>query len=383
MNNLHISLTPYLNESRVVKQTNSLISHSLVTKIFILCLHSEGLNENEKQGEDIEIWRIRLRTRNLPKSPLFHFMKYIEFFFKAIIFAKNKNIDIVNVHLLALLPLGVIIKYITKSKLVYDAHELETEVEGLKGLRKFLSKIVEKFLIRQADLTIVVGKEIERWYLKEYGKIPIVTVMNCPVYQHIKKTDLLRQELKIPRRYKIVLYQGGFGTARGIQLLLEAFKNKDIQGEFAIVFMGYGEYESEIKVASTQHSNIFFKPAVDPSIVLNYTSSADIGISLIQDSNLSDHYCLPNKLFEFIMARLPVVISNLPEMTDIVKKYDIGRVLNKWSAIELVHLLQNIDLTSFSEEVKVNLRIASSVLSWEEQEKEMIKGYIKYIIKCT
>ena len=82
------------------------------------------------------------------------------------------------------------------------------------------------------------------------------------------------------------------------------------------------------------------------------------------------------------MARLPVVISNLPEMRGIVEKYDIGRVLNKWSEIELVYLLQNIDVTSFSDEVKVNLRIASSDLSWEEQEKEMIKGYVKYIIKC-
>ena len=87
------------------------------------------------------------------------------------------------------MPIGVIIKYLTKSKLVYDAHELETEVEGLKGLRKYLSKIVEKFLIRQVDLTIVVGREIEKWYLKEYGKIPIVTVMNCPIYQHIEKSD--------------------------------------------------------------------------------------------------------------------------------------------------------------------------------------------------
>lgn len=382
MNNLHVSLSPYLHASRMIKQTNSLISHSIVNKIFILGLHSEGLNENEKQGQSIYIKRIKLRTRNLPKSPFFQAIKYIEFFLKVILFAKNKNIDIVNVHLLYLLPIGVIIKYLTKSKLVYDAHELETEVEGLKGLRKYLSKIVEKFLIRQVDLTIVVGREIEKWYLKEYGKIPIVTVMNCPIYQHIEKSDLLRQELKIPRRYKIVLYQGGFGTARGIQLLLEAFKNKDIQGEFAIVFMGYGEYESDIRVASRQHANIFFMPAVDPSIILNYTSSADIGISLIQDSNLSDHYCLPNKLFEFIMARLPVVISNLPEMRGIVEKYDIGRVLNKWSAIELVYLLQNIDVTSFSDEVKVNLRIASSDLSWEEQEKEMIKGYVKYIIKC-
>lgn len=383
MKNLHISLTPYVNESRVIKQTESLISNSPINKVYVVCLHSEGLKENEyqNQNKDIEIWRVKLRSRKLPKSPMFQLIKYFEFSFKVGLFAKNRKIDIVNIHLLGLLPIGVIIKYLTKSKLIYDAHELETEVEGLKGAKKHLAKVIEKLLIKKADLTIVVGKEIENWYKKEYQNIPIETIMNCPVYQKIKKTELLRQRLKIPNKYKIALYQGGLSSARGINLLLEAFKSDDISDDYAMVFMGYGPLESEVRRASSISDNIYFMPAVDPDVILSFTCSADIGVSLIEDSNLSDHYCLPNKLFEFIMAGLPVFVSNLPEMAGVIHKYNIGKVLPHWSVLEVISLFNNTDFMGLSKGVKDNLKQASLVLNWEEQERLMINAYNDHIFR--
>ncbi|MBF4328677.1 glycosyltransferase, partial [Vibrio anguillarum] len=93
-----------------------------------------------------------------------------------------------------------------------------------------------------------------------------------------------------------------------------------------LVCMGYGPLEALIQEKAHQQSTIFFHPAVTPDVLLNYTSSADYGVSFIEDSCLSYRYCLPNKMFEYLMAGLPVLTSNLFEMKRLVEIEGVGIV---------------------------------------------------------
>lgn len=375
--NLHISLTAFKNESRVLKETYSLIHSGLVDYVHIVALHEEGLKEKEEIDNKRDIWRVKLTSRLLPKSLIFQLAKYVEFSIRVLVFSRRKKVKLINVHSLGLLPIGWAVKLITGGKLIYDAHELETETNGLRGFRKSLSKYVEKLLIRKIDLTIVVGGEIERWYQSNYVGLPIVTVMNCSLYREQVSLNKLRSALSVPENYKIVLYQGGLCSGRGVEFLLEAFKSLKAS-KYSMVFMGYGELESEIKEAAKSSPHIYFMPAVSPDEVLDYTASADIGMSLVEDACLSYRYCLPNKLFEYIIVRVPVIVSNLPEMKRVVNECRIGEVLNDWSPQSLISALEKLEIMP-TDEREENLNEAANQFNWEVQEKKMINAYEKYV----
>ena len=379
MNNLHISLTEFRNESRVLKETQSLVKNKVFSNVFIAALHIEGLEEIQYYTKNIQAKRFRLKTRSLNKTFLMQGIKYFEFCFKVFLNYRKKNITTVNIHALGVLPLGVLLKYVYKTKLIYDAHELETETNGLIGFRKKISQWLERKLIKHVDMTIVVSESIADWYTNEYNIIRPPVVLNAPNKRELKKNNYFREQLGIRKDQLILLYQGGLMPGRGVHLILDAFKlRKD--DKVVVVFMGYGELEKDIKQASERHTNIYFNPAVAPDIVLDYTSSADIGISLIENTCLSYYYCMPNKLFEYAMAGLPVIVSNMKDMSELVDKNNMGTVISDFSPEGINKAVDKFLLKDLSE-MKDNAYRVACENSWEVQEKKMLDAYKEILNK--
>jgi glycosyltransferase involved in cell wall biosynthesis len=138
--------------------------------------------------------------------------------------------------------------------------------------------------------------------------------------------------------------------------------------------MGYGELEKEIKEVAKEYNNIYFHPAVTPDILLDYTNSADFGISTIEDSCLSYRYCLPNKMFEYIMAEVPVIVSNLPEMKKIVESHKVGVVAKENTPQGLKEAIQKA-IKLDKEELNKNIQKVKEVYNWESQEKVLLEVY--------
>lgn len=373
MNNLHISLTEFRNESRVLKETNSILNHNIASKVYIASLHADDLEEEKIYKDNLILNRFKLSSRKLSKNLFVQVLKYFEFIYRVTLFYRKKEIKMINIHAIALLPFGIFLKYLFKAKLVYDTHELETETNGSKGLRKKLAKFMEKSLIKKCDLIFVVSENIADWYAKEYEIQRPVVVKNAPRLIDNKKTNHFRENLSIKDDSIIVLYQGGLSKGRGVDLLLETFKKRD-DDKVVIVFMGYGQLEEDIKIASKEKNNIFFHPAVAPEIVLDYTSSADIGISFIENTCLSYYYCLPNKLFEYAIAGLPVIVSNMKEMRELVEKYDMGIIVEDDKVNSMNNAIDKI-LQSDIKQMKLNARRCAEENSWEKQEIKMINEY--------
>lgn len=379
MNNLHISLTEFRNESRVLKQTNSLVKFGLVEQVYIAALWAEGLQEQQAYADKIICNRFKLKSRSWSKNFAVQVFKYFEFCWRVYRFYKNKNVKLVNIHSLGLLPLGVFLKWAYKAKLVYDTHELETETNGLAGFRKKLSKKLEGLLIKRADLTLVVSENIADWYAKEYSIARPPVVLNAPNKRELKTNNHFREQLGIGEGQVILLYQGGLAAGRGVHLILEAFKQRT-DDKVVAVFMGYGALEDDIKKAAAQHSNIFFYPAVPPNVVLEYTSSADVGISLIENTCLSYYYCMPNKLFEYAMAGLPVLVSNMKEMAEFVAQNNSGFVLEDMTQEALNKLIDKV-LQEDLQQIKLNAQQAALKNSWEVQEAIMLQAYARLGLK--
>ncbi len=378
---IHIYYSTFENESRILKETKSLIEHDIVDQIIVLAKWKEGLLEVEEFDTNRYVYRIKSRfvsgTKNIPGlTQLLQAIKLIDIFLQYIFLIKKEKPAYVNIHQVMLLPLVPFIRWVSsKTKMIYDTHELETESNRLKGFRQKLFKLFERWFIKQFKLVIVVGPAIEGWYRDEYRISNIVTVMNCPVYQPVQKKNLFREELNIPASAKIFLYQGALFYGRGVEVMMEAFA-KINDPAFTLVLMGYGEMVDDIKEMAAKYSNIHFKQAVHPSVVLEYTSSADVGISLIENVCLSYYYCLPNKLFEYLMAEIPCIVSNMKEMGDYVRKNKTGIVCEAITPDALVQSIKAIEYFDYNE-FHSRIEAVKQEYCWANQESIMIGAYKK------
>lgn len=376
--NLHIFLTPFTHESRVLKESKSLIEASLFDEVLVAALWKDGLKEHESIDEHRHVWRIPLSTRRFPRSKIVNQLKYAEWIIRMMWGMRAKNITVVQSHSLpALLP-GILFKWFWQAKLVYDAHELETECNGLRGLRKYVYKIVESCLIAFADAVIVVSDSIADWYNKKYSISRPFVIKNIP---HIKipivKSQTLKTDYNLKNKFNLInneilfIYQGGLFKGRGIEIILDAFANSDRDKH--IVFMGYGDLEEKIKNYQNRYCNIHFHSAVKPEELLKYTNSTDVGISLIENTCLSYYFCLPNKLFEYLIGGLPVIVSNFPEMSRIIDSYECGwKVDVENQGLRLV--INSINHETL-EQKKQNAQLAKESFGWHIEELTLIKIY--------
>ena len=360
----------FTNDSRVLKEVKSLASSGFKVEVIA---HNDVNTLKEEKTNAFTIKRVSFLDRKTANVfvKIRAYIKYIKESIKL-----SKNSFALHCNDLNTLPIAYIVKKFHNKniKIVYDAHEYETETNGLKGLKKTLIKLAEKFFIKHTDKIITVSKTIA----EEYSNLYSLTeqphlVLNCPPYTDVTKKDIFRKKYNIASDALIFLYQGGLSKGRGIEMILESFittKNK----KNVIIFMGYGELYDMIKKKTSIHDNIYLHDAVAPTVLLDYTASADFGISMIEDTCLSYKYCLPNKLFEYIMAEIPVIVSNLPEMKKIVIENDIGIVIENSTVLGLTNSIEKANRLDKEKAIK-NLALLKEKYNWEKQEKELIAIY--------
>ncbi len=373
--NIHIYQSTFLHESRMLKITQSLVDGGVFDRVLIIARHDAEL----PLAESIDAKRsVRRISTWVPRRSglLFKVLGTLEWLCRVMVVLLFQPVSCVNCHSLMVLPLGVVLKILRGKRLIYDTHELETETGNLRGLRKRLAKWTEWLCIRFVDETIVVGDGIAAWYQETYPKLSVHTVRNVPRSSRLRTADSsndFRVQFQIPEQSVICLYQGVLGQGRGIRLLLEAFA--ELGDTHHLVLMGYGDLEDEIRVAASKHLNIHFHPAVPPQKLAGYTCFADVGICLIENMCLSYYFSMPNKLFEYIQAGIPVVASAFPEMSRVINSNNCG-----WTTpldIEsVVKTLEKIDLSAAREKHQ-SVLVARSELVWEQEEKVLLGIYRK------
>ncbi|OOE40903.1 hypothetical protein BZG06_14700 [Salinivibrio kushneri] len=365
----NVVLNDFTNDSRVLKISKSLSQLGFEPTVVAMC--NDGLLEKENVS-GVNVHRIKLMTRPWPKWKPIQFVKYIEFLIRSSL--AFRKVDIIHCNDLNALPVGLLIKLVGRDKkIVYDCHEYETEINGLKGAEKAAKKWLERKLIRYADTVITVSDSIANDYARIYNIPKPYLVLNCPEYHEQPKRNFFRDKLNIRTDQTIFLYQGGLSKGRGVELLLEAFSDLD-SDKNVLVCMGYGPLEGLIQEKAQEHSTVFFHEAVTSDVLLNYTSSADYGVSFIEDSCLSYRYCLPNKVFEYLMAGLPVLTSNLFEMKQLVEKEGVGIVAEE-NTVEGFRNAVQASLNQNYDTIQKSVFSARKKYCWEDQERVLKEIY--------
>jgi len=233
--------------------------------------------------------------------------------------------------------------------------------------------LIEYACLKYVDLIIVVSESIADWYQIHYDIRRPVVVLNVPPRRDLRSSNIFREQLGIKKDQKILIYQGILASGRGVSMILDAFKVRN-DDRVVVVFMGYGPMVADITEAARQNLNIFFHPAVSPDIVLDYTSSADVGISLIENTCLSYFYSMPNKLFEYAMAGLPVLVSNMKDMSELVQKNKIGSVIDEFTPQAINRAIDSL-MASDLEVMRSNAYRTACLNAWEVQEAKMLNSY--------
>jgi glycosyltransferase involved in cell wall biosynthesis len=299
-------------------------------------------------------------------GPLFYVNLNIRLLFY-LLFAK---VDIVLSNDLDTLPACWLASSLRRKTLVFDSHELFPEVPELLG-RPFVKKIwqmLEKSLIKRIDAGITVCSSIAEYYKEKYG-ITFEVVRNVSKLKKVDKLQLPKNNTET----KKIIYQGALNIGRGIELAISSMQYID---NTILVIAGTGDIDEELKALVNKLSlgeKVNFTGRLSYDELGEYTRDADIGISLEEDLGLNYRYALPNKLFDYIQARIPVIVSDLPEMKSVIDSYDIGEILYKRTPEDLAEIMNTMlkDLIP-SGKYKVMLETAANELCWEKEELKVI-----------
>jgi glycosyltransferase involved in cell wall biosynthesis len=314
-------------------------------------------------------------------------IKYLRVFFFILnswvyFFKQSKNqFDFIHCHDLDTLEYGVFMKFLVLGKvtLFYDAHEYETQRNGLHGWRWAYVKLKERFLIKFCDRVITVSPTIADEYVRLYGIEKPEVILNCPVLRTKKvvKRNFFRDYFDIPSSKMIFLYQGYLYPGRGIEIILEAFNQLNLP-DCVLVFMGEGTHVGYIMQNEMYGKSVFLHPLVSGEVLLGYTSSADCGLAFIEDISLSDRYCLPNKLFEYIAAGLPVISSGLPDLRKFINMHQVGVSADSNDVEGFIKAFRDL-LNLDSKQLAHDIERTRALFNWGTQEKLLINLYSGFV----
>ncbi|QIZ69363.1 glycosyltransferase [Oxynema aestuarii] len=374
MINLHLALNSITGDSRILKETQSIADSNFFERVEIAGIRDPEDLATETLGK-CHISRFSLRGRGLPKDLLNQGLKYLEWHWRVVQAYANKPLTVIHCHDFHPLAIAIHLKQLTGAKIVYDAHELETERTGLRGMRQSIVRLQEKLLWPYIDAFITVSPSIKAWYQSHYTAVPTALVRNIPNCPLSISPKPLRQQFKVPDRALLFLYFGYLSKARGIELCLEAFQSEQVPHH--LLFMGDGSLKEVILAAQKSCPRIHWLSPVPHYEVVNYAAGADVGISLIEDVSLNERYVLPNKLFESLLGGIPVLASALPDQSEIINTYNAGWLIQPSRDI-LIDWLTNITPIE-AMQLRHGLRERVNTLTWQKESEQLVDLYQKIL----
>ena len=319
---------PFTHDSRVEKEARTLIGAGY--RVSVVADAAEGLPSRERR-DGIEVRRLDRRVRRIPG------LRFVVHEARLARALRAQKPDILHAHdSNALIAVGVAARSLGVP-FVYDAHDLwlgrpRRERGRLYfALNHLLYRLVEGLLVPRAAVTFTVSEPIARHLRRRYRLRRVEMVPNYPE----PGTPGARSELRslvgggsIGHRGVLVLYLGGLMAGRGLEQLVDAI---GLAPSTELAILGDGPLAPDLlrRAAGVGAADrVHLLAPVAPEEVTAYAASADIGVSPIVPSCLNYRYSLPNKLFQYMAAGIPVVASDLPQVREVVEGTGCGVVVD-------------------------------------------------------
>lgn len=365
----------------IVSVINDLVSDRRVYK------HCTALSE---MGYDL-----LLIGRQFPNSPEmyqakydYHRMKlffrrgvffYLFFNIRLFFFLLKQKVDILYANDLDTLLANYLVSKIKRVPLIYDTHELFTEVPELQSSwSRWVWILIEKWIFPKLKYVITVNQSIADIYQKKYG-VDIKVIRNIPLRNSSANNFSSKKELGLDENSNYIILQGaGININRGAEEAVLAMKYlKNIK----LLIIGSGDvFENLKEIIEFENLSdyVLIYDRMEYDKLMKYTAIAELGLTLDKDTNLNYRYSLPNKLFDYLQAGIPVLSSNLPEIKRIIDNYKVGEIVYNHNPVSIASKIKQMLEEDYKSKLKENLAKASSELVWEN-EAYILKGIMKNI----
>lgn len=291
---------------------------------------------------------------------------YAEFNFRLFFFLLFVKKDMLLANDLDTLLPTYLVGKLQQKKIILDCHELFPEVPELVN-RKRVKNVwlfLERKLIPKIDYKYTVCKSIVDFYQEKY-QTKFEVIKNLPRKKMLEK-GVLPFETNDKR---IILYQGAINVGRGLELMIETMKYLE---NHLFVVIGNGDIFQQLqKKVLTENltKKVIFLGKIVPDELHKLTPLAHLGISFEEDLGLNYRFALPNKVFDYIQAEIPILVSDLPEMKKIIQDFNVGEIVFDRNPKELAIQIERILEKDFSNQLKE----AKKELIWEQQEQKLLK----------
>ncbi|MFN7012850.1 MAG: glycosyltransferase [Bacteroidia bacterium] len=297
---------------------------------------------------------------------------YAEYNIRLFLFLLFKKAEVLHANDLDTLLPNYLVSKIKGIPIVYDSHEYFCHVPELIH-RPWVQKVwlsIEQWIFPKLKYVITVNNSIACLYEKQY-KVSVKVLKNVPfksLYQNIEIKN--RKELGLPEEKAIVLLQGsGININRGAEEAVEAMQFVD---NAVLLIIGGGDVFSSLEKLVLKHQlqhKVILKPKMPFKELLQYTFNSSIGLSIDKPGNLNYENSLPNKLFDYIYAGLPVLVSALNEVKRVVLYYNIGCIIDNHNPQHIAEKINfMINSGSTYQSWKDNCKKAADENCWENQE---------------
>lgn len=307
--------------------------------------------------------RLRLLFR---KGKLFYLEYNLRLFFLLLL---GRRYEIYGpVDLDTILPQFIVAK-LKRAVQVYDAHEYFTELPEIadRPLIKYIWEAIARLTLPYIRYNYTVGNAIALELTKRYGQ-PYEVIRNVPAYYEAP----MQHESK---ERKVFLYQGALNKGRGIEEMMLAVQDMDVELHIA----GEGDLSEELRAfaqALPHTDKIKFLGYVEPARLIEITTKAYAGLNLVSNEGKSYYLSLSNKFFDYIMAGIPQVTMNYPEYEVLNMEYDVALTISHLSVEPLKDaMLQLLGDNAVYSRLKSNTRNAAKMLNWQIEKEKLLNIY--------
>lgn len=368
-NRVIVSVTNDLSTDQRVKK----VCHSLQKLGYDILLVGRQLPDSIKLSRPYTCKRMKLIFN---KGALF----YTEYNLRLFLLLLFSRVSIFHSNDLDTLLANYLAAKIRNKPLVYDTHEYFTGVPEIQD-KPFVKSVwtsIEKWIFPKLNHIITVNYSIANLYNELYGK-QLRVIRNMPQIENVEKWHS-KKELGLPTNKPIIITQGaGINRDRGIEEAVEAMQYLP---HVLFLIIGNGDRIPYLKQSVKKHGleeSVIFKPRMPYAEMMHYTHHAKLGLTLDKDTNINYRFSLPNKLFDYIHAGVPVLATRVTEVEKIVTKYNIGLFVENHTP---KHIASKIEKALTDQNIRAewttNLPIAAKELHWEHEQKQLEKIYAEF-----
>jgi len=362
----------------IVSVINDLVSDQRVHRTAITLKHAgyEVLLVGRQRKASPELFPREYATHRMKllyeKGPFFYAEYNIRLFFFLLL---HKASLLVSNDLDTLLPNHLMHK-LKNIPLVYDAHEYFTGVPELEH-RPFVRKIwklIERMIVPRLKNMVTVNDSMAELYQKEYGITPLV-IRNIPLsIEETADPKPTRKDFNLPDDKRIILLQGaGININRGAE---EAVLAMQYTSNALLLIIGDGDVLPTLKTMVSENDlqdKVSFIPRQSARTLAQYTSLADLGISLDKDTNINYRLSLPNKIFDYIKAGVPILASPLPEVKKIITRFNCGMLIENHDPQHIASCFNRmLDDPAFLQKCRTNAWQAAIFLDGEIEQRPLL-----------